>query len=83
MDNRLGYRLMEALNEDIRSQGKSQYQPLQISLSINGKLVVKGFVQNVIEYLSREYATFMWFDKDVTQTYGYFNIVDWNINIGE
>ena len=83
MDNRLGYRLMEALNEDIRSKGDSQYKPLQISLSINGKLTVKGYVQDVIEYLSREYATFMWFDEEVTQTYGYFNIVDWNINIGE
>ena len=83
MDNRLGYRLMEALSEGIRSKGDSQYKPLQISLFINGKLAVKGYVQEIIEYLSNEYATFMWFDKTVKQTYGYFNIVDWNIDMEE
>lgn len=83
MDNRLGYRLMESLSEDIRSKGDSQYKPLQISLFINGKLAVKGSVQEIIEYLSKRYATFMWFDKPVKQTNAYFNLVSWNIDMEE
>ena len=83
MDNRLGYLLMNEMSEDIRSKGDSQYKPLQISLFINGKFAVKGYAQEIIEYLSNEYTTFMWFDKAITQTYGYFNIVDWNIDMEE
>ena len=83
MDNKLGYRLMEALNEDIRSKVDSQYKPLQISLFINGKFAVKGYAQEIIEYLSNEYATFMWFDKAIKQTHAYFNLISWNIDMEE
>lgn len=83
MDNRLGYLLMNEMSEEIRSKGDSQYKPLQISLFINGNLAVKGYVQEIIEYLSNEYATFMWFDKSVKQTNAYFNLVSWDIDMEE
>ena len=83
MDNRLGYLLMNEMSDNIRSKGNSQYKPLQISLFINGKLAVKGYAQEIIEYLSNEYATFMWFDKAVKQTIAYFNLVSWNIDMEE
>ena len=82
MDNRLGYLLMNEMSEEIRSKGDPQYKPLQISLFINGKLAVNGYAQEIIEYLSNEYATFMWFDKAVKQTNTY-DLVSWNIDMEE
>ena len=85
MDNRLGYLLMNEISASILNDtGDSQfkgYKPLQISLFINGRLVVEGNAQKIIEYLSKEYAVFMWFDEIIEQTYSYFNIVHWNIEV--
>ena len=83
MDNRLGYLLMNELSEESRNKDNPQMKSLQISLYINGEFVVEGSVQEIIEYLSKRYAIFMWFDKNVKQTNSYFNLVSWNIDMGE
>ena len=83
MDNRLGYLLMNEMSEEIRSKDNTQMKPLQISLYINGEFIIEGSSQKIIEYLSKRYATFMWFDKTVKQTNAYFNLVSWNIDMGE
>ena len=81
MDNRLGYLLMNEMSEEIRSKDNTQMKPLQISLYINGEFIIEGNSQKIIEYLSKRYATFMWFDKPVKQTNAYFNLVSWNIDM--
>ena len=81
MDNRLGYLLMNEMSEEIRSKDNTQMKPLQISLYINGEFIIEGNPQKIIEYLSKRYATFMWFDKSVKQTNAYFNLVSWNIDM--
>ena len=83
MDNRLGYLLMNEMSEEIRSEDNTQMKPLQISLYINGEFIIEGNSQKIIEYLSKRYATFMWFDKSVKQTNAYFNLVSWNIDMEE
>ena len=83
MDNRLGYLLMNEMSEEIRSKDNAQMKPLQISLYINGEFIIEGNPQKIIEYLSKRYATFMWFDKAVKQTNAYFNLVSWNIDMEE
>ena len=83
MDNRLGYLLMNEMSEEIRSEDNTQMKPLQISLYINGEFIIEGNPQKIIEYLSKRYATFMWFDKTVKQTNAYFNLVSWNIDMEE
>ena len=83
MDNRLGYLLMNEMSEEIRSKDNTQMKPLQISLYINGEFIIEGNSQKIIEYLSKRYATFMWFDKTVKQTNTYFNLVSWNIDMEE
>ena len=83
MDNRLGYLLMNEMSEEIRSKDNTQMKPLQISLYINGEFIIEGNPQKIIEYLSKRYATFMWFDKSVKQTNAYFNLVSWNIDMEE
>ena len=83
MDNRLGYLLMNEMSEEIRNKDNAQMNPIQISLYINGEFIIEGRSQKIIEYLSKRYATFMWFDKTVKQTNAYFNLVSWNIDMEE
>lgn len=79
MDNRLGYLLMNEMAECIRAE--NGFTPLQISLYINGKFTARGKASEVFECLSKNYATFLWFDKEVSQDNYGFQIVSWNISI--
>lgn len=80
MDNRLGYLLMNEMAECIRAD-KVLFKPLQISLYINGKCVTNGKASEVFKYLSENYATFLWFDKEVSEySWGFQNVL-WNISM--
>lgn len=79
MDNRLGYLLMSEMVECIRAE--YGFTPLQISLYINGEFTTRGKASEVFEYLSENYTTFLWFDKEVSQDNYGFQIVSWNISM--
>ena len=82
--NTLGFRLMEAMSENIRSKENPDYSEINITLYINDELVLcNKTASEVFKYLSLNYFTIWWFNSQIEQTDSYFHMVTWKINICE
>lgn len=80
----LGFRLVDAMSENIRSKENPDYSEINITLHINDELVLcDKTASEVFEYLSLNYPTRWWFDSQIEQTGSYFHMVTWKINIKE